>query len=205
MNLFFGGLAFGAVVSIILVGVVWLNESGDSRLSTIYGIGLYLLLPGLFILSLFVAGDATTVIPGAFIAPILLVTLCWRKLKEIRLTQQASKDAEAAAVIAADARLSPAELKKVNKQRAAVASARIQKRKLENAELTAKVNYGTLFPKVICPHCQTAGSVRKATRTRVTTTQSDSSLIGKIISPKARSETAVSELHCENCDLTWNA
>jgi len=205
MDDFLMGLVLGAVASILIAGMAFLIETGDTRFQMTYGIGLYLLLPGLFIMSFFVVERHLSVIPGAFIAPILLVTVCWRRLKENERARQTLKDEAAAAAAAADAKLSPAQLKKVVAQRAADAAARDQQRKLEHAELTAQVKHGTLFPKVICPHCQTAGSVRKATRTRVTTTQSDSSFVGKIVSPKARSETAVSELHCGNCDMTWNA
>lgn len=221
MEIFYAGLFLGAVASLILVGVAFVVEDGNDRVRLAFKLGLYLLLPGLVIWSIFVV-ERPLAIPGLFIVPIMYATLFWKKLQAIERAEQPAKDAAAAAAAVADEaraastaaaleRLAamPSEQRKSIEQHAAdaawEASAREQRiRARLSAESAAEAKHGTLFPKVICPHCQTVGSIRKATRTRVTTTQTDSSLIGKIISPKARSESAVSELHCGNCDMTWN-
>jgi hypothetical protein len=57
--------------------------------------------------------------------------------------------------------------------------------------------YGKINPVMICPHCQTKGKVRTTRR------EKQSELSSIVISLKKHSVT-VTQVHCDNCNNTWN-
>lgn len=63
--------------------------------------------------------------------------------------------------------------------------------------------YGAMSKTLVCPHCQTKGSVRKTNATRVTKSRVNS-VAGRAIGLGTNSEQKVIQLHCDNCDVTWD-
>lgn len=64
--------------------------------------------------------------------------------------------------------------------------------------------YGTKNIALLCPHCQTKGFVRMTQAVRVTKNRVNS-VAGKAIGLGTNSESQVTQLHCDNCDMTWDA
>lgn len=62
---------------------------------------------------------------------------------------------------------------------------------------------GKVMPNVICAHCHTSGQVRMKNVTRVTKSRVNS-IPGKVIGLGTNSESNVKEMHCENCNMTWD-
>lgn len=62
---------------------------------------------------------------------------------------------------------------------------------------------GPLNPHLICPHCQTKGTVRaKAAENTVTSTGKVGGILKTNTSSKAVHQ--VTQHHCEKCGTTWN-
>lgn len=68
---------------------------------------------------------------------------------------------------------------------------------------SAKWQYGTKSDTLVCPHCQTKGFVRKKSVTRVQKTRVNS-FAARAIGLGTNTETEVTQLHCDNCDVTWD-
>jgi len=63
--------------------------------------------------------------------------------------------------------------------------------------------YGTYAKEVVCPHCQTKGKVRKTTK-ELTEESREKGIIGATIGRKTITKKgSVTQLHCDNCDVTW--
>lgn len=59
--------------------------------------------------------------------------------------------------------------------------------------------YGSKNPNLICPHCQTKGDVRNKLAEEVTTTK-----VVPIIGNNIRTKKQITQMHCDNCQTTWN-
>lgn len=62
--------------------------------------------------------------------------------------------------------------------------------------------YGATKEKVICPHCKEQGNVRGKIIDKTTISVEDS-LVGKMIGQRRKTITKVTQLHCDNCGITW--
>jgi hypothetical protein len=59
--------------------------------------------------------------------------------------------------------------------------------------------YGLPNANLVCPHCQTKGSVRSKSAEEVTSTK-----VIPIIGNNIKARKMVTQMHCDNCDTTWN-
>lgn len=59
--------------------------------------------------------------------------------------------------------------------------------------------YGLPNVNLVCPHCQTKGSVRSKSAEEVTSTR-----VVPIIGNNIKARKKVTQMHCDNCDTTWN-
>jgi len=59
--------------------------------------------------------------------------------------------------------------------------------------------YGLPNANLVCPHCQTKGSVRSKSAEEVTSTR-----VVPIIGNNIKARKKVTQMHCDNCDTTWN-
>lgn len=68
-----------------------------------------------------------------------------------------------------------------------------------------KISYifGPVNEHLICPHCQTKGSVHAKQETRVITSKGK---VGGIVKTNTTSQSTnfVTQHHCENCSTTWD-
>ena len=65
--------------------------------------------------------------------------------------------------------------------------------------------YGSFAPQIVCPHCQTKGKVRTTTRERVEESR-EKGVIGATIGKKTITKKGrYTQLHCDVCDVTWEA
>ncbi|BBB58951.1 hypothetical protein UNDKW_0678 [Undibacterium sp. KW1] len=59
--------------------------------------------------------------------------------------------------------------------------------------------YGSINEKLVCQHCQVQGKIRVK---RVVI--SNESLTGNIVKVKTVHKADATQMHCENCRVTWN-
>lgn len=64
----------------------------------------------------------------------------------------------------------------------------------------AMERYGAINANLICPHCQTKGKVRSKSVEEITKTK-----VVPVIGNNIKSRRRVTQIHCDNCDITWNA
>jgi hypothetical protein len=65
--------------------------------------------------------------------------------------------------------------------------------------------YGSFSPQIVCPHCQTKGKVRKKTKQRVEESR-EKGVIGATIGRKTiTTKGRYTQLHCDKCNVTWEA
>lgn len=85
--------------------------------------------------------------------------------------------------------------------------------RIKKARSNAKVSqartnallYGSYAAQIICPHCQTKGKVRKSTKERVEESR-EKGVIGATIGRKTITKKGrYTQLHCDKCDVTWEA
>jgi ABC-type transport system involved in cytochrome bd biosynthesis fused ATPase/permease subunit len=72
----------------------------------------------------------------------------------------------------------------------------------QNARLaTYRANemYGQPNSNLVCQHCHTKGSVRSKSAEEITTTK-----LMPIIGNNIKARKKVTQMHCDNCDTTWN-
>ena len=70
---------------------------------------------------------------------------------------------------------------------------------------TNSLIYGSFAPQIVCPHCQTKGKVRKSTKERVEESR-EKGVIGATIGRKTITKKGrYTQLHCDKCDVTWEA
>jgi hypothetical protein len=63
--------------------------------------------------------------------------------------------------------------------------------------------YGAHASEIACPHCNTKGKVRKK-RKEITEESREKGIIGATIGRKTITKKgSVTQLHCDNCDVTW--
>lgn len=68
---------------------------------------------------------------------------------------------------------------------------------------TTSYAYGAVASEVICPHCNTKGQVRKRSK-EITEESREKGIIGATIGRKTITKKgSVTQLHCDNCDVTW--
>jgi len=76
--------------------------------------------------------------------------------------------------------------------------------KENDARLDAML-YGAYASKIVCPHCNIKGQVRKR-RKEITDESREKGIIGAIIGRKIITKKgSATQLHCDNCDVTWTA
>ena len=85
---------------------------------------------------------------------------------------------------------------------------RIKKARSNAIASEARTNsliYGSFAPQIVCPHCQTKGKVRKRTKERVEESR-EKGVIGATIGRKTITKKGrYTQLHCDKCDVTWEA
>ena len=62
-----------------------------------------------------------------------------------------------------------------------------------------ETRYGSKNSNLICPHCQTKGEVRSKLAEEVSTTK-----VIPIIGNNIKTKKQVNQMHCDNCQTTWN-
>lgn len=67
------------------------------------------------------------------------------------------------------------------------------------AKASADFHYGLTNANLVCTHCQTKGNVRSKSKEEVTSTK-----VVPIIGNNIKSRKKVTQMHCDNCDTTWN-
>ena len=80
----------------------------------------------------------------------------------------------------------------------------LQRRNKQEAHEKALQNaFGCTNPQLICPHCQTKGTVRAKGAERLLSTTGK---IGGILKTNTKSTTKqyVTQHHCDNCGSTWD-
>lgn len=94
--------------------------------------------------------------------------------------------------------MTPAQRVKAEAQRV---KAEAQRVKAEASRAIAL--FGNLSQHLICPHCQTKGTVRAKGATRVVTSTGK---VGGIIktNTKSTSTKSVTQHHCDKCSTTWD-
>lgn len=95
--------------------------------------------------------------------------------------------------------LTLSQLKKENETKAE----NLKKLKEEIKENTSKFTYGELSQVLVCPHCQSKGTVRSKNKILVEKSRVNS-VAGKAIGLGMNKEKPVTQLHCDNCKMTWN-
>ena len=81
-------------------------------------------------------------------------------------------------------------------------SARLEQHASTNRRTTSYA-YGAVASEVVCPHCNTKGQVRKRTK-EITEESREKGIIGATIGRKTITKKgSVTQLHCDNCDVTW--
>ena len=80
-----------------------------------------------------------------------------------------------------------------------------QKMKEERARKERELEnwYGKLVPSLVCPHCQSKGTVRRTDATRVTKTRVNS-VVGKAVGLGTNTEHKVKQLRCDSCEMKWD-
>jgi len=63
--------------------------------------------------------------------------------------------------------------------------------------------YGKKVAALVCPHCQSKGTVRRTAATRVTKSRVNS-VAARAIGLGTNSEKSVRQLFCESCEMTWD-
>jgi Flp pilus assembly protein TadB len=63
--------------------------------------------------------------------------------------------------------------------------------------------YGEKVSALICPHCQSKGSVRRTEATRVTKTRVNS-VAARAVGLGTNTEKKVQQLRCDACEMTWD-
>lgn len=122
--------------------------------------------------------------------------------------------------------IEPAELKKMTVAEIAVSTgstergiiARLIRRQLQSKDFDGTMsaeerarrrevekNIGALSPQIICPHCQVKGQVyKKLGVDRRENTTDTTNLTAAILSGTKTTVRKVTQLHCVNCDTTWD-
>ena len=59
--------------------------------------------------------------------------------------------------------------------------------------------YGMPNVNLVCPHCQTKGQVRSKSVDEITSTK-----VVPIVGNNIKTRKKVTQMHCDNCDTTWN-
>ena len=68
---------------------------------------------------------------------------------------------------------------------------------------TTSSAYGAVASEVVCPHCNTKGQVRKRSK-EITEESREKGIIGATIGRKTITKKgSVTQLSCDNCDVTW--
>jgi hypothetical protein len=92
-------------------------------------------------------------------------------------------------------KLSPEELSNYKETKAAIT--KVQSEAV--ARYSAISQYGIEKPSLICPHCQTKGKVRSKASEEITSTK-----VIPIIGNNIKARKNVTQMHCDNCETTWN-
>jgi hypothetical protein len=89
-------------------------------------------------------------------------------------------------------------------------SIKFEKLKQDSADRRRKFQWGQLNTAMICPHCQTRGTVRTASETRkagVSGGKATAALLtggtSLLLTGLSRNQQ-VTQAHCDNCNSTWN-
>lgn len=97
-------------------------------------------------------------------------------------------------------KMTPAQRNKYRAKKARESEARME----EYAAKAIVDKFGGINSALLCPHCQNRGSVRMIQAVRVTKNRVNS-VAGKAIGLGTNSESQVTQLHCDNCGMTWDA
>jgi hypothetical protein len=82
--------------------------------------------------------------------------------------------------------------------------AKSEKKSEEKRKERQDIRNGPIAPEIICPHCQAKGKVR-TTQTRKTEHTRQRGIIGGVLGVKTTTDKGtMTQLHCDNCDVTWN-
>ena len=85
----------------------------------------------------------------------------------------------------------------------------LAKYRKEQAEQHKMTTYGTINPQMICPHCQTKGSVRTkpvTKKTGISGGKATAALLTAGVSVLATGlsrKEGMTQAHCESCNCTW--
>jgi hypothetical protein len=124
------------------------------------------------------------------------------KAKQIALGEIAQETAEAARrqnLTAAQRRLEDKEKERSQTKEAERSLAESQAKN----ERDLSRYYGEKVPALICPHCQSKGSVRRTDATRVTKTRVNS-VAARAVGLGTNSEKEVKQLRCDACEMKWD-
>ena len=66
-------------------------------------------------------------------------------------------------------------------------------------EFRHESQYGGKNPNLVCPHCQTKGLVRNKAAEEITSTK-----IVPVVGNTIKARKKVTQMHCDNCNTTWN-
>jgi hypothetical protein len=129
------------------------------------------------------------------LAILILVAIFIKKMNSYRSEMEENEKAIAAKEKEAFRALPIEERMRIHKE--AEQARKESDEKIHQAYL--KIEYGEIAPKVICPHCQTTGMVR-----RKIDTNSDELVLAKNHTYKAK-VVEITKMYCENCETKWNA
>mgnify|MGYP006090570803 FL=1 len=111
------------------------------------------------------------------------------KVREILKREKAEMDAEMAWLNSAEGQLK--QEKKEEEEEAAA----------KEANMVRKFGYEA--PKIICPHCNEKGKVRRKEHVRVQERTRETGL-GALIGKSTITDKSQTNLYCENCETTWS-
>jgi len=101
------------------------------------------------------------------------------------------------------------EQNKVQNKVAQMSPEELSKYRKEQAERQKMTTYGTIKPQMICPHCQTKGSVRTKPVTKKTGISGGKATAALLTGGMSMLATGLSrkegmtQAHCEKCNNTW--
>lgn len=63
--------------------------------------------------------------------------------------------------------------------------------------------YGSINPKLVCPHCKSTGTVRRMQQTRVDKARVNS-IAGRAVGLGTNTERKVTQMRCDACETKWD-